>query len=335
MSVLSKSFTSTMINAKNEPTPYLDALTEVRGLMAQTLGKQSDGSLTEIMTLLSGENGKNFRASLLLAAAADHDDQVAPEAIVAAAALEILHLATLVHDDIIDDASTRRGQPSVQSRFGKKAAVLTGDYLFCICIAMVAGISVRYPEKSIDFARAMTQVCLGEMRQNQHIGDTELSVFSYLRTIAGKTAVLFALAMYAGSILGGDSPQKARLLSRIGLDIGILFQLADDCLDYEASAATIRKSVKHDLHEGVITLPLILSFTKEPELKELFRGNALTADDIGIISAAVVRSGGVAGTWAVAARCAKKARHRIARVSDPVKRARLDSILDTIENRKH
>jgi heptaprenyl diphosphate synthase len=310
----------------------LDALPAVRELMVQTL-RRSDQSLNDVMIHLTQENGKNFRARLLLAAAADPQGQVPDEAIVTAAAMEILHLATLVHDDIIDDAPTRRGQPSIQSRFGKKTAVLGGDYLFCICFSMIAAISVRYPGKFKDFAQAMTRICVGELRQNQHIGDTELGMISYLRTIGGKTAAMFALAMYAGGILGGSPEPEARQLAHIGLDIGMLFQLADDCLDYEATAATIRKSVKHDLREGVITLPLILAFAAEPALKDLVRDRILTTADIEAISSAVVRHGGVAGTWQVARRYALRAQRRIDRLNDPDRRSRLTGILNQIQTR--
>jgi len=315
-------------------TALSEALPAVRALMAQTL-RQADASFTGIMDLLAQENGKNFRARLLLAAAADPTGAVPREAITTAAAIEILHLATLVHDDIIDDSPTRRGQPSVQSRFGKRAAVLGGDYLFCLCLTLIADISSRYPERTRDFTRAMTGVCVGEMRQNQHLGNTDLGIFSYLRTIGGKTAALFSLALYAGGILGGRSEAQSRVLAHIGLDIGMQFQLADDCLDYEASAATIRKSVRHDLREGVITLPLILAFAADPSLKDQVGGRLLTTADIDAISAAVLRLGGVAATKQVADRYAAKARQKILRLSEPHLQGRLTELLEQLLGRSN
>jgi heptaprenyl diphosphate synthase len=316
------------------PVAYSESLAAVRALMTRTL-RRTDPVLAPIMTHLAQENGKNFRASLLLAAAADPAGLVAPEAIAAAAALEILHLATLVHDDIIDDAPTRRGQPSVQSRFGKQAAVLGGDYLFCVSFTMIAALAARYPEKLSDFARATTLVCVGELRQQQHIGDTELTPFGYLRTIAGKTAALFALALYSGGILGGDSEKEARLLGRIGLNIGMLFQLADDCLDYETTEATFRKSVRHDLNEGVVTLPLILTFAINPDLKALMRGKVLDRSDMELLADAVCHGGGIDQAWKVARRYYQKARQHLAEVGNRTKRNRLEEILDSIQDRKH
>jgi heptaprenyl diphosphate synthase len=322
-----------MTNENDVLVAYADALPAVRELIARTL-RQSDPCLAEVMDHLTRENGKNLRAALLLAAAADGSARVGQDAIIAAAALETLHLATLVHDDIIDEAPTRRGQPSVQSRFGKKTAVLGGDYLFCVCFTMVAGISARYPDKLIDFSRGMTRICVGELRQYQHNGDTELSPMAYLRTIAGKTAALFALALYAGSILGGCSESEARLAGRIGYYIGMHFQLADDCMDYEAASETLRKSTKHDLGEGVITLPLILAFAADPGLKEIVRNRELSESEVISITAEVARLGGIVGSWRVADRYYRKATGLLDRISDPAKRERLAAILKTIQNRQ-
>lgn len=295
----------------------------------------SDADLADLTVWLAREGGKNFRASLLLAAAAGPDGEVPRDAVIAAAALEILHLATLVHDDVIDDAPTRRGQPSLQEHFGKRAAVIGGDYLFCVCFSMIAAITARFPEKFSEFSRAMTQVCIGEMRQHKQNGNTELGLTGYLRTIAGKTAALFSLAMYSGSILGGNPEKEARLAARIGYHIGMLFQLADDCLDYETTTEAFRKSVKHDLGEGVITLPLILAFARDPALKDLVKGKVLSAAEINAIAEAVVQTGGVNATWQVASRYGRKARKTLARLADPASRERLGALLDAIEARSH
>lgn len=312
--------------------PYAESRTAVRVLMTRTL-LRTDDVLADVMQHLTLEHGKNFRASLLLAAAADQMNTVPNDAVTAAAALEILHLATLVHDDVIDEASTRRGQKSVQSRYGKKTAVIGGDYLFTICFAMIAGISARYPEKFTEFSKAMSVICLGEMRQLKHNGDTSLRVGSYLKIIAGKTAALFALAMYSGMILGGSDEKESRLIAHFGFYIGMLFQLADDCLDYESTGDTLKKSVKHDLSEGVITLPLIYSFDLKPELRVLIQNKVLSRSDIDDIVAQVITLGGVAKTKNLADRYYQKARHLLDRLPDQNKKNRLGDILNAIKER--
>jgi heptaprenyl diphosphate synthase len=311
---------------------YSESLQAVQSLISRTL-LRTDASLLDVMQHLTLERGKNFRASLLLAAAADQTETVPTDAVTAAASLEILHLATLIHDDVIDEAATRRGQPSVQSRFGKKTAVIGGDYLFTVCFALIAGISARYPDKFVEYAKAMSGICLGEMRQLKHNGDTNLRVTSYLRIIAGKTAALFALAMYSGMILGGSTENESRLIARFGLYIGMLFQLADDCLDYEANGDIVKKSVKHDLAEGVITLPLIYSFDLKPELRILIQNNILSKSEIEEVVAQVISLGGVSRTKNLADRYYMKAKRLLDRLPDQNKKTRLAGILEAIKER--
>ena len=171
--------------APQGPRTLQVSLNETRALIRRTL-QQSDPVLADVTRHLAQGSGKNIRAAMLLAASADENGLVGQDAVTAAAALEILHLATLVHDDIIDDAPTRRGQPSVQQQFGKKTAVISGDYLFCVCFSMIAELASQHPRHIGLFSRAISQLCIGELSQHQHNRDTELSVLGYLRIIAGK-----------------------------------------------------------------------------------------------------------------------------------------------------
>ena len=298
-----------------------------------TLFKRSDPAVREMMDHLAASDGKQFRAYLLLAAAADEKDQVPVAAVNAAAAVEILHLATLVHDDIIDDAPLRRGLASIQSRFGKKAAVLGGDYLFSLALTLIADIAEQHAVKYSEFSRAIAQICLGELSQHRHNRDANLSVFSYLRIIAGKTAALFALAMYAGSVIKGDGEQDARQLSHFGYAIGMHFQLADDCLDYETSTENMGKQTSKDLAEGVVTLPLILAMMQNPDLRQLVSRADLSPSEIALVTAQVVTDGFTRNARQVAERYVTRARRSLARTTGPNRRDRLDRILVTIISR--
>ena len=249
---------------------YSASLDEVKALVNRTLLK-TDKNVMEVMQHLTQKGGKNLRSMLMLICSSDENGYVPKNAVTCAAALEILHLASLVHDDIIDDSRFRRGQLSVQSRFGKKTAVICGDYLFCKCFSMVSEILLNYPEKFKDFSRAMTKICLGELRQFKHNANLSLSVVGYLRIIAGKTSALFSLAMYSGTIISGKSEKDARFMARLGYHIGMFFQILDDCMDYEADYKTAKKSIRHDLAQGVVTLPLIYAFLKIRSLRSRFR----------------------------------------------------------------
>lgn len=317
-----------------EKIPFDASLPVVADLMDQVL-LQSDEPISDIMRHLTTAKGKNFRARLLLAGAADGNGFVSRDALITAAALEMLHLATLVHDDVIDDAEMRRGQLSVQRRFDKKSAVICGDYLFCKCFLMMSEISEKYQNRFMDIAKMMTRICLGELRQYQHNRDTSLSVHGYLRIIAGKTSALFSLSLYAGAVLGGYAEKEARQLALLGYYIGVIFQLKDDCIDYQSDAATARKNVQHDLAEGVVTLPLIFAIAQKPQIRDELRNFDLSASEYQSIISEVCSLGGVDKTAAVADRYYEKALKVLDRLADENKRALLHPILDTIKLREY
>ncbi|MDO9493895.1 polyprenyl synthetase family protein [Acetobacterium sp.] len=290
----------------------------------------TDELIQAMMQHLTLGVGKNLRAMLLLGSAMDEEGFVSQDAVIAGAAVEILHLATLVHDDIIDEADIRRGQASLQKKFGKKEAVICGDYLFCIAIAMVSEISNHYPEKLKEFTHAMTKICLGELRQFKHNSDTDLSVINYLKIIAGKTSALFSLAMYSGAIINGSSDKEARFMGRIGHNMGLAFQILDDCADYESDVEVTKKSVKHDLAEEVITLPLIFAFLKKPELKHQIQKQQLTVAEINEIIAEVVNVGGVSMAHDVAEKYYRKAKKMIDTLPNKHQRLLIGEILGRI-----
>lgn len=313
-----------------EKLRFQESLPAVEELMNRSL-LQSDEIISDVMGHLVVKGGKNLRSKLFLCCAQDAECCVKKNAVTAAAAIEILHLATLVHDDVIDDSKIRRGQASLQSRYGKKAAVICGDYLFCKCFTMVSEMSAQYPEKFKDFSGAMTKICLGEFRQFKHNADYNLSIFGYLRIIAGKTAALFSLSMYAGTIVGGGGEKEARLMARIGFDIGMLFQILDDCMDYNADYQRAKKSVKHDLAEGIVTLPLIYSLRRDPQLKQRVEGYFLGVAQVGEIIAEVVDAGGVSMSMKVADKYYEKAKKRINGVEDLNKRIILNEVLEKLK----
>ena len=230
--------------------------------------------LGEITSYLAQSTGKGVRALLLLTAATDADGKVPDDAPKAAAALELLHMATLVHDDVIDDAPLRRGMPALHQKFDIKTAVICGDYLLSQSMMMIADMDMQRlvtAEKYISlipgFSRALSAICRGEYSQHINKGNLDLDLFAYLKIISGKTAALFSVAAYAGAILGGESEKTARELGRFGRCMGMAFQIADDCKDYEWTQAQARKPVGNDIKGGVITLPLILAMRKDPDLR--------------------------------------------------------------------
>ncbi len=314
------------------PLPLNSGMAAVRDLLGQSLAS-SEPVLAAVMEHLKQGSGKNIRAALLLAAASSADGQVSQDAVAAAAALEILHLASLVHDDVIDDAPVRRGQASIQQKFGKKTAVISGDYLFCLSFSLIADLASDYTDQIKLFTNAISSLCLGELRQHQHNRDMDLSVLGYLRIIAGKTAALFYLALYAGGMLAECPPDECRLLGRIGYNLGILFQLTDDLLDYESSSSQLGKSARHDLAEGVVTLPLIYALRQKPRLKELARQTDLTADQIKDIVSSVRDLGGLAKARRLSDKYYAKTRQLLDRLADQRKAGLILPLLDKVHQR--
>ena len=200
-------------------------------------------------------NGKMLRPAMLLLAG--DFGRKKKNLIPLAAAIELLHIATLIHDDVIDEAATRRGVPALHTTHGAKAAVLAGDWLFSRCFRLAADNSS--PGNARLLAALVSAICSSELHQDMDRFAWPESVRNYLRKIAGKTAMLFTLALRAGAQETGASVNTLSALTRIGYDTGLAFQIMDDVLDFESSAGTMGKPVGKDICEGLCTLPLILS----------------------------------------------------------------------------
>ncbi len=173
-----------------------------------------------------------------------------------AAAIELIHMASLIHDDVIDEAKLRRGRPSVQSAYGKDYAVYMGDFFFCKAVLMVADHEEKEGLRSM--ADAMAQICIGEIKQyhSRHILKPDLR--NYFKIIASKTAALFALSFYAGAIENNCEKKLASDLGKVGYNMGMAFQIVDDLLDYRDDHQ-IGKETYKDLSQGNINLPIHLA----------------------------------------------------------------------------
>lgn len=275
---------------------------------------------------LKASSGKFIRAVSLLTCAEGEDGLIHPHAVKFAAAIEILHLATLVHDDIIDNANIRRGNLTLQKKYGKRTAVICGDYLFCVALRLAASVSDKQKYIQLDMHDYMSRVCLGELNQHEQNGYLNLTVHQYLRIISGKTAALFEASFYAGAILCEDNKAITYKYMRLGRYIGMIFQMTDDCMDFETTEKIAKKPVQSDFEQGVITLPLIHAFKKMAGLKEKAQSRDLTREDI---NTAVAKTGGLNYTRMVSRKYYDKSMQIINELSLNIqKRNRLVAILD-------
>lgn len=209
--------------------------------------------------LLQGQ-GKYIRAISVLTCA-QNEGHIHPDAIKFAAAIEILHLATLVHDDVMDGAQVRRGIPTLHTKYGHKTAIICGDYLLAVAVNIVNETQQKRDYIDYELSNYMAEIALGELKQHINNGNYNIKVSEYLEIIKGKTAALFEASFAAGYV---TTLQKDQLDSykQLGDRIGMIFQLVDDCIDFELCGQTALKPTQTDFEQGVFTLPLILSIQK-------------------------------------------------------------------------
>lgn len=226
----------------------------------------SGGIVADINTNLVQAGGKRLRPALYLLSARSGAAEAAV-VIPMATALELIHMATLVHDDVIDEAAIRRGLPTANARWGNQTAVLTGDYLFARAFATVAGYASSAMLTLL--AEVVSAMCEGEITQKNSTFDYRQSEEDYEARIAKKTANFMAACCRLGAMAAAAPPDVADALWQYGYNLGLAFQVTDDVLDITASEAQIGKPAGNDLREGVITLPVLYALAHSPYREEL------------------------------------------------------------------
>jgi heptaprenyl diphosphate synthase len=190
----------------------------------------------------------------------------APELVTGATAVELVHLGSLYHDDVIDEAETRRGVPSVNARWSNIVAILAGDYLLAQASALAASLGADVAGL---LASTIGELCRGQVLELQHLFDTSRSEESYLSAIEGKTASLMATSCRIGGMVCDVPADTLDALTQFGHHLGMCFQIVDDVLDVTQSEAELGKPTGNDIHEGVYTLPVLHALAARPELDEI------------------------------------------------------------------
>jgi octaprenyl-diphosphate synthase len=213
--------------------------------------------------------GKRLRPALVLLSA-QACGRIQPEHLTLAAAAELIHTATLVHDDVLDEAAIRRHLDTVNARWNNEVSVLLGDYLFARALCLTSSLDDNFACRAI--AETTRRMCEGELRQIENRGNYALSEADYFEIIAGKTATLIACCCRLGAHYAGAPPETCETLARYGHGLGVAFQIADDVLDLLGEEATVGKSLGTDLLKQKATLPLIRLFeTVDPQQRQQIR----------------------------------------------------------------
>lgn len=269
------------------------------------------GTVLEEMVDVSG---KMMRAKLVLQCGRFGPAfvQQADRLCLLAAIVELTHLASLIHDDIIDDAPYRRGKPSVQSRFGKDAAVYAGDFLIARTQYWLA--KEQLNDAAMRLCAAVERMCIGEVGQDICKYRTDCTPEAYYRNIRGKTASLFETACTMGARQAGCSADTLQALERFGTALGMLFQLRDDLLDFTSTSQQEGKQTHKDFRDGIYTMPVLMALESDEgkaallPLMEKNSRETLTDEEIGQMERLVVQHGGVARTREEIHRYAAEAR---------------------------
>jgi len=268
----------------------------------------SDVSLVQKMTdyhLKTG--GKRLRALLTLGSAKMCGYSKGTRDINLAACVELIHAATLMHDDVIDNGSIRRGKKTLNKIWDNHSSVLVGDYLLSRCFEMMV------EDGSIEVLKLLSstssKIAQGEVLQLQHQGEIDMLEETYLKIISSKTAELFAAATKVGAILSGRKNKENEALEFYGRNLGLTFQIADDTLDYNSELRSFGKKLGQDFYEGKITLPIILLFQKardkeKENLKIIFSKDNKTEQDLNFTLSLIKK-------YKIIQACYQKAQHYI------------------------
>lgn len=288
--------------------------------------------ITEAVRRMLAAGGKRLRPRLtLLAAEASGAD--ARECLPLAAYMELIHVGTLIHDDVVDRAETRRGVNATAVDFGNRVSVLAGDYLFAWIFKNVTA-NYAHPVPNI-LASTLADITDGEVLQHRAVGNLALGMPSYIEIAIKKTATLFAASAECGALVAGATPLRVKALRDFGLYYGIAFQMLDDLLDFTASEAELGKPVGNDLRERKMTIPLILALESGDgdfrEALQRFYSGVAGDGDAGTVASlvrAVARTGGLVRTREAIATHVERAKLSLVPLGNAATRAELIALAD-------
>ncbi len=311
--------------------PVRADLAGVQHVLEDELGQVSP-PLRDVLQLRVG-GGKRLRAALVVLSARLLGVPVAPFYTLGAA-VETLHAATLIHDDVVDDSPVRRGQAALHTVWPVGATVLAGDYLLALSASLVAGLG--QPALLKIFGGALCTICAGEIRQMQPPGDVADPRAEYERSIEAKTATLFAAATQMAAMLAGATETQVAALFTFGRELGMAYQITDDVLDLVADEEELGKAVGSDLRQGLLTLPVLLYLEGAAEdcpVREVLAGQN---DEAHVQAAlqAILSSGATAAALAEAHACASRARQALLIFPDVPARRTLAALAEYIVARR-
>jgi octaprenyl-diphosphate synthase len=282
--------------------------------------------------------GKRLRPSLVaLSARACRENPDSEPVVNMGACVELIHMATLMHDDVIDGAESRRGRTTANSCWGNQISVLTGDYMLAKAFSLLARDGDVRVMQAV--SRATISMTEGEISQIESRGDTNALVAYYLSVIRDKTAAFMSACCRVGAILAGAPSQDEEALARYGMDLGMAFQITDDLLDLVGDPAITGKPIGGDIRESKVTMPLILTLEKakpadRAALESMIQGDGVSTADIEFARKLAEDTGAVEGTLQAAARYTSQAAEDLTLLPASEARTSLESLAHFVLHRR-
>jgi heptaprenyl diphosphate synthase len=305
-----------------------DGVAKIEQLMDTEL-RSADAIMTDSLTHLFKAGGKRFRPLFTVLSAQVGPKPDAAEVTIAGAVIELVHLATLYHDDVMDEAEVRRGAPTANVRWSNNVAILAGDYLFATASRLVSRLG---PEAVRLIAETFAQLVTGQMRETRGVAEGADSIEHYLKVVYEKTACLISAAGEFGAMFSGADDDQIARLSRLGGLVGTAFQISDDIIDIDSDSHESGKLPGTDVREGVHTLPMLYALAEPgPEgarLRELLAGPVEDDDAVTEALTLLRASPGMAKAKDFLAQYAAKARHELALLPDVAGRHALEALVD-------
>ena len=268
----------------------------------------TEGTICDMCSHMIKAGGKRIRPLLVLYSGLAFSG-LSDELVNASIAAELIHMASLTHDDIIDNSDFRRSKPSVNRLWGNHFSVLCGDYLFAKALGILSGDRLL---KSLDLMiEAIENMCTGEIIQAENKFKPDMDIDTYYKQIAGKTAVFFQCCCKSGASIGCTDEHHIKTLGEYGLNIGLAFQIIDDLLDFCGNARTMGKPVGEDLRQGVITLPIIILLNDNKygqPVRELINKRRFETQDMEMVNSMLIESGAIDEAFEIAGSHIDKAR---------------------------
>lgn len=311
------------------PEGLADVLERVEARLAERL-QSREPLLGDIATYLVDSGGKRVRPTVTILVFRACGGRAVEDIVDVAAALELIHSATLLHDDIIDNSDTRRGRVSAFRQYGLANALVTGDFVFSRAFQLCA----RFEEKLINWAaEACISLTEGEIMQGRFRHNPAVTVADYLRISGRKTACIFEQGARTAAYLARASDAVVQSMADCGFNVGMAFQMIDDLLDVEGDEQRVGKPTGSDLRDGNPSLPVVLALPRDPEVRRVFQTETPSEGDIQLAQARIRDSGVLREVRALATEYGARARENVSRLPASQDREHLLSLIDELIGR--